>query len=47
MLDLGVGGIVAKRKDSPYRSGTRSGWIKVKAPEWKAANQWRAKVFEK
>jgi hypothetical protein len=37
--------IVAKR--SPYRSGTRSGWIKVKAPEWKAANQYRAKLFAK
>ena len=44
---LGLEGIVAKRKDSPYRSGTRSGWIKVKTPEWKAANQYRAKLFEK
>jgi ATP-dependent DNA ligase len=25
---LGLEGIVAKRKDAPYRSGTRSGWIK-------------------
>jgi bifunctional non-homologous end joining protein LigD len=44
---LGLEGIVAKRKDSPYRSGTRSGWIKVKTPEWKAANRYRAKLFEK
>jgi bifunctional non-homologous end joining protein LigD len=44
---LGLEGIVAKRKDSPYRSGTRSGWIEVKTPEWKAANQYRAKLFEK
>jgi len=44
---LGLEGIVAKRKDSPYRSGTRSGWIKVKTPEWKAANPYRAKLFEK
>ena len=44
---LGLEGIVAKRRDSPYRSGTRSGWIKVKTPEWKAANQYRAKLFEK
>jgi bifunctional non-homologous end joining protein LigD len=26
----GLEGIVAKRKDAPYRSGTRSGWVKVK-----------------
>jgi ATP-dependent DNA ligase len=38
---------VAKRKDSNYRSGTRSGWIKVKTEEWKAANKYRAKLFEK
>jgi bifunctional non-homologous end joining protein LigD len=44
---LDLEGIVEKRKDSPYRSGTRSGWIKVKTPEWKAANQYRAKLFEK
>ena len=44
---LGLEGIVAKRRDSPYRSGTRSGWIKVKTPEWKAANQYRARLFEK
>ena len=44
---LGLEGIVAKRKDAPYRSGTRSGWIKVKTPEWKAANEYRAKLFEK
>jgi bifunctional non-homologous end joining protein LigD len=36
---LGLEGIVAKRRDAPYRSGTRSRWIKVKTPEWKAANQ--------
>jgi bifunctional non-homologous end joining protein LigD len=44
---LDLEGIVAKRKDLPYRSGTRSGWIKVKTPEWKAANQYRAELFEK
>jgi ATP-dependent DNA ligase len=40
-------GVVAKRKDAPYRSGPRSGWIKVKTAEWRAANQWRAEFFEK
>jgi ATP-dependent DNA ligase len=40
-------GLVAKREDAPYRLGTRSGWVKVKPPEWKAANQYRAKLLEK
>jgi bifunctional non-homologous end joining protein LigD len=44
---LGLEGIVAKRRDASYRSGTRSDWIKVKTDEWRAANQWRAKLFEK
>jgi ATP-dependent DNA ligase len=38
----GLEGIVAKRKDSVYRSGMRSGWVKVKTSEWKAANQYCA-----
>ena len=44
---LGLEGIVAKPRDAPYRSGSRSGWIKVKTSEWRASNQWRAKFFEK
>jgi len=44
---LGLDGIVWKRKDSPYRSGARSGRIKVKTSEWRASNQRRAKFFEK
>ena len=44
---LGLEGIVAKRRDAPYQSGTRSGWIKGKTPEWKVANKYRAKLFEK
>jgi bifunctional non-homologous end joining protein LigD len=43
----GLEGIVAKRKDAPCRSGTRSGWIKVKTAEWKATNRWRGEFFEK
>jgi ATP-dependent DNA ligase len=43
----GLEGIVGKRKDPAYRPGIRSGWIKVKTAEWKAANQYRAKLFEK
>ena len=44
---LGLEGIVCKRKDAPYQSGSRSGWIKVKTSEWRSSNQWRAKFFEK
>jgi hypothetical protein len=44
---LGLERIVAKRKDAPYRSGPRSGWIEVKTAEWRAANRYRAKLFEK
>jgi bifunctional non-homologous end joining protein LigD len=44
---LGLEGIVCKRKDAAYRSGAGSGWVKVKTAEWKAANAYRAKLFEK
>jgi ATP-dependent DNA ligase len=43
----GPEGIVAKMKDAPYQSGTRSGWVKVKTSEWRADNQWRGEFFEK
>jgi bifunctional non-homologous end joining protein LigD len=43
----GLEGIVAKRKDAAYRSGARSGWVKIKTSEWKATNKYRAKLFEK
>ena len=43
----GLEGIVCKRKHSVYRSGARSGWIKVKTAEWKADNRWRGEFFEK
>jgi len=34
-----VEGIVAKRVDSPYRPGERSGdWLKVKTTEWRTAH---------
>ena len=38
--------IVAKRKDAPYRPGTRSSWVKVKTSEWRADNRWRGEFFE-
>jgi bifunctional non-homologous end joining protein LigD len=43
----GLEGIVCKPKDSAYRSGSLSGWIKVKTEQWRAANRYRAKLFEK
>jgi hypothetical protein len=43
----GLAGIVEKRKDSAYRSGTRGGWLKVKIDRWKAKTKYRAKLFEK
>jgi bifunctional non-homologous end joining protein LigD len=36
---LDVEGVVAKRVDSPYRPGVRSGdWLKLKTAEWKSAH---------
>jgi bifunctional non-homologous end joining protein LigD len=43
----GLEGIVSKRRDAPYRSGLRSGWIKVKTATWRAANRERWRLFEK
>ena len=43
----GLEGIVSKRRDDPYRSGPRGGWIKVKTAAWGAANRERNKLFEK
>lgn len=34
----GLEGIVSKRWDAPYVSGSRGGWLKVKTAAWKAAN---------
>ena len=31
--NLGLEGIVSKRKDSPYRSGRSPDWLKMKNPE--------------
>ena len=40
-------GIVSKRRDSPYRSGKKSAWIKVKCAAWRAANKERWRLFER
>jgi bifunctional non-homologous end joining protein LigD len=36
---LGLEGIVAKRRDRPYRSGRSADWIKVKNPVAPAASR--------
>ena len=43
----GLEGIVSKRRNAPYVSGTRGGWIKVKTRTWRAANRERYKLFDK
>jgi bifunctional non-homologous end joining protein LigD len=42
----GLEGIVSKRRDAPYVSGTRGGWVKVKTAAWREANRERHKLFE-
>jgi bifunctional non-homologous end joining protein LigD len=43
---FGLEGIVSKRKDMGYRSGTSSHWVKVKTSAWRKANEERWKLFE-
>src|SRR6185436_4176740 len=40
-------GIVSKRTDSPYASGSSKDWVKVKCTQWREANQWRGEFFDK
>jgi bifunctional non-homologous end joining protein LigD len=44
--DLGLEGVVSKRRDTPYRSGRRPEWVKVKAARWREANRERWRLFE-
>jgi ATP-dependent DNA ligase len=37
--ELGAEGVVAKRRDRPYRSGRSPDWVKVKNPEAPAATR--------
>lgn len=41
--ELGLEGIVSKRRNAPYRAGKRPEWVKVKTAEWKGANRERGK----
>jgi bifunctional non-homologous end joining protein LigD len=36
---MGLEGIIAKRRDKPYRSGRTTDWIKVKNPDAPAASR--------
>ena len=44
--EYGLEGIVSKRLDRPYRSGSRCGWVKVKTSTWLVANRDLWKRFQ-
>ena len=45
--EMGLEGIVSKRKDSAYRSGPTRDWLKIKTASRRAANEDRWELFEK
>ena len=47
MDELGLEGVVAKRAASPYRSGRRGEWVKVKCQSWLEAHREQWRVFER
>jgi bifunctional non-homologous end joining protein LigD len=44
---LRLEGIVSKRADAPYRSGTRPEWVKTKCDAWREANRDRGELFRR
>ncbi|MBS0243399.1 MAG: hypothetical protein JSS20_14570 [Proteobacteria bacterium] len=44
---IGLEGVVSKRRDAPYRSGTKCGWVKVKTAVWRQANARRGDLFRR
>jgi len=44
---MGLEGIVSKKRSAPYVAGSNSGWIKVKTRTWREANRERYILFEK
>ena len=38
-MDRGLEGIVSKRRNASYRSGSRPEWTKIKCPGWTAQNR--------
>jgi len=43
---MGLEGIVSKKANMPYRSGTQSEWFKVKCPSWREANKERWRLLQ-
>jgi bifunctional non-homologous end joining protein LigD len=43
----GLEGVVAKRRDAPYRAGKHGDWVKVKCAGWRIANCERYRLFER
>jgi bifunctional non-homologous end joining protein LigD len=43
----GLEGVVSKRRDAPYRSGSCRGWLKIKTDVWREHNKERWRLFEK
>jgi hypothetical protein len=43
--DVGLEGVVSKRRDAPYHSGRTLAWIKVKTERWRLANRERWRLF--
>ncbi len=42
----GVGGIVSKKRDAPYRSGPSHAWLTIKSSAWREAKQERRRWSE-
>jgi bifunctional non-homologous end joining protein LigD len=42
----GLEGVVSKRRDASYRSGSCRGWLKIKTDVWREANKERWRLFE-
>ena len=43
---MGLEGVVSKRKNAPYRSWPRADWVKVKTKVWREANKDRGELFQ-
>jgi bifunctional non-homologous end joining protein LigD len=44
---MGLEGIVSKRRESVYRSGPTSDWMKIKTAAWREVNRDRGELFRK
>jgi ATP-dependent DNA ligase len=44
---MGLEGVVSKRADAPYRSGTQRDRVKVKAQIWREANADRWELLQR